>query len=166
MPLGSSVKHCSAKAYQRGRNSPSLPSWAPVGLDISHRHLAAGMLVLLSFRSRGCLRLSPYCGHNPRSSPVCRLGTTASGVANLLRLTGCNCILAHVEQRDLAEAAAQHPDLRQDVQLFDWLSYGDAAEENAIVTPLYPAGPDDVIVIFHSSGSSGNPKVGDFFSHI
>ncbi|PWN87368.1 acetyl-CoA synthetase-like protein [Acaromyces ingoldii] len=116
------------------------------------------VIALLGPSGPGYLAQALGCWHAGAAILPIALGTTASGVANLLRLTGCKCILAHVDQRDLAEAAAQHSDLRQDVQLFDWLSCGDAAEENTDVTPLYPAGPDDVIVIFHSSGSSGNPK--------
>ncbi|KAK0522192.1 hypothetical protein OC842_006536 [Tilletia horrida] len=92
-------------------------------------------------------------------------GTSASGIANLLRLKKCQIMLVHESEHSLAADAistlGEHA-----VALVTWspadTSSGGGSkrtgQDASAVEALHVVRPDTELVIFHSSGSTGNPK--------
>ncbi|CAD6891430.1 unnamed protein product [Tilletia controversa] len=97
-------------------------------------------------------------------------GTAAPGIANLLKLTGCNAIIAHKTEQDLAKEAITLLPTQSFATLIDWRATEDADgdSEGTLSTPRHDkvaplkafreVHPQSELVIFHSSGSTGNPK--------
>ncbi|PWN45585.1 acetyl-CoA synthetase-like protein [Ceraceosorus guamensis] len=89
-------------------------------------------------------------------------GTSPSGVANLLNLTACTHILVHESQDALVSECRASLDAHRELRSVAWCAL-DAARpcESKVVAEsalLRDPKRDDLLVIFHSSGSSGNPK--------
>ncbi|TKY85748.1 hypothetical protein EX895_005288 [Sporisorium graminicola] len=98
-------------------------------------------------------------------------GSPAESIANLLRLTETRMILAHASQVDSARAAvdaagAGAPDSAFQAHVGEMLSNIDqlvnrnpGSQPGTVQAgPTAGAGPDDVLVTMHTSGSSGLPK--------
>ncbi|KAE8243855.1 hypothetical protein A4X13_0g6920 [Tilletia indica] len=92
-------------------------------------------------------------------------GTAAPGIANLLRLTRCNAIISHKKEHRLVKEAISLISSQQPVSIIDWRTLDNSEspgmferEEGGPLDPLREVRPQDELVIFHSSGSTGNPK--------
>ncbi|PWN34527.1 acetyl-CoA synthetase-like protein, partial [Meira miltonrushii] len=88
------------------------------------------------------------------------LGTTANGALSLLQSTSSHQILAHPTQKGLVDEITQRAnEQKYELDLLKW-----SEDENLISRKDQTPGistdikPEDLLVIFHSSGSSGNPK--------
>ncbi|KAE8269789.1 hypothetical protein A4X09_0g2553 [Tilletia walkeri] len=92
-------------------------------------------------------------------------GTAAPGIANLLKLTRCNTIISHEKEHKLVKEAISLISSQQPVFIIDWRTLDNSEspgmferEEDGPLDPLREVRPQDELVIFHSSGSTGNPK--------
>jgi len=88
-------------------------------------------------------------------------GTAAPGVANLLKLTHCKLVIAQDSQKALVNEAVATL-FESDITLLPWSSLPsditEMAATHARIEPLQAVTGDSELVIFHSSGSTGNPK--------
>lgn len=95
-------------------------------------------------------------------------GSPAESIANLLRLTETRVVLAHASQADAARAAVDAarsgaPQDTLNAEVCEMLpDIGDFLNRRSVdphqTTTAETAGPDDVLVTMHTSGSSGLPK--------
>lgn len=92
------------------------------------------------------------------------LGTTANGALSLLQSTSSHQILAHPSQNDLVEEIIKRANERKcELNLLEWSEDEDLLSSKSLDDTKAPdlhtvIQPEDLLVIFHSSGSSGNPK--------
>ncbi|KAK0543602.1 hypothetical protein OC846_006358 [Tilletia horrida] len=96
------------------------------------------------------------------------VGTGAHGIANLLNLTSCQHLIVHQSLRELAAEATASLGSVAEVRLLPWQSMKDdgaVIKEGQLTSspdggpsPLHDLTPESPLVIFHSSGSTGNPK--------
>ncbi|GAC93570.1 NRPS-like enzyme [Pseudozyma hubeiensis SY62] len=127
--------------------TPLVAVLSPSGLDLF------GHIVALWRLGYGVLCIAP--------------GSPAESIANLLRLTQTKVVLAHATQLQAAEAAAQAVRSgdgdRIDVQACEMLPsvidrVDQKPQQSSSTASPSAAGPDDVLVTMHTSGSSGLPK--------
>lgn len=90
------------------------------------------------------------------------LGTTADGAAHLIKQARCSNLLAHQSQHAVSSAMLEKLDAMCEGQRVTKIPWHEecfqTSRDSSHVTPLYTMSGDDVLVIFHSSGSTGNPK--------
>ncbi|UZJ51514.1 hypothetical protein CBS101457_000834 [Exobasidium rhododendri] len=86
------------------------------------------------------------------------LGTSAKGAALLLKAGKCDVLLYANNQTELVEEIMSSE--ASSLLLAEWFDckQDQNASDDSAFEPLYRAGPSDILVIFHSSGSSGAPK--------
>lgn len=86
------------------------------------------------------------------------LGTTSSGAASLMASTGARWILNDPSQ-DTQVEQIRHAYGDGSIQPLGWCDLEKGEDEvDGIECPVFTQSENDCLVIFHSSGSSGNPK--------
>ncbi|KAJ9479135.1 NRPS-like enzyme [Pseudozyma hubeiensis] len=127
--------------------TPLVAVLSPSGLDLF------GHIVALWRLGYGVLCIAP--------------GSPAESIANLLRLTQTKVVLAHATQLQAAEAAVQALQSGDgdsiEAQVCEMLPnvidrIDPKKEQSSLTASQTAAGPEDVLVTMHTSGSSGLPK--------
>jgi thioester reductase-like protein len=88
------------------------------------------------------------------------IGTTTDGILSLLESTGTCVIFAHATQQEQAEeVVARSKKKGATIESCPWMPFDEQASKYGDRHVAHrTVGPDDTLVIFHSSGSSGTPK--------
>lgn len=88
------------------------------------------------------------------------IGTTPKGAASLLEKCKCDALLFSRTQAGHVEDIRQLLKADKPPLVLEWkdLECADVDNTSSVVEALYQVGPEDNLVIFHSSGSSGSPK--------
>ena len=98
------------------------------------------------------------CWHLGAAVLPIAVGTPALGAAKLLQACQCSILLHCSSQTQLAEEIGSCESHDKHLLLKTWPGAGDEECHTELQEPLFEASPDDTLVIFHSSGSSGMPK--------
>ncbi|PWN23457.1 acetyl-CoA synthetase-like protein [Microstroma glucosiphilum] len=94
------------------------------------------------------------------------VGTTKEGTKNLIEKTGACAVLVHDSQKSIAaevkqlfeEGKQRAPQIIDLQDTHDLVAGPTSSAEDRPVQSLFTPGPDSVLIIFHSSGSTGLPK--------
>ncbi|MCO5549774.1 hypothetical protein L7F22_003247 [Adiantum nelumboides] len=88
------------------------------------------------------------------------LGTTTNGALSLLQSTSSHHILAHPTQKDFVDQITKTAKGQNyELNLLEWNEDEELISNKDQIPDIHnQISPDDLLVVFHSSGSSGNPK--------